>query len=99
MDNQEERDCNSYLATDPKELERQILDSNVPKNEREWWAKRRIEDLIDFAIWMTGCGYDFTQHSYFCERRDKLLKLPLSSDSSEKLYPDIFLVNHRRGKE
>ncbi|MFW5794550.1 MAG: hypothetical protein ACOCV1_03595 [Bacillota bacterium] len=61
-------------ATDPKELEKQILSSNIYKNEREWWAKQRIEDLMDFCIWMTGCGYDFTQHEYFCEQRDKLLK-------------------------
>jgi len=33
-----------------------------------------ISELKDFAIWMTGCGYDFTQHPYFCEQRDKLLK-------------------------
>ena len=32
------------------------------------------DELIDFAIWMTGCGYDFGQHKYFCEKRDKLLK-------------------------
>jgi len=32
-----------------------------------------IEALKDFAIWMTGCGYDFCQHEYFIERRDKLL--------------------------
>jgi len=61
-------------ATDSKELERQIMSTNVPKNEREWWAKKRIEELQDFAIWMTGCGYDFTQHDYFCKQHDKLLK-------------------------
>ena len=32
------------------------------------------DELIDFAIWMTGCGYDFCQHEYFCKQRDKLLK-------------------------
>lgn len=63
-------------ATNPSELQRQIMSSNVPKNEREWWAKRRIEDLIDFAIWMTGCGYDFCQHRYFIQQRDLLLKNP-----------------------
>ena len=31
-------------------------------------------ELEDFAIWMTGCGYDFYQHDYFCKQRDKLLK-------------------------
>ena len=32
-----------------------------------------IEALKDFAIWMTGCGYDFTQHDYFNKCRDELL--------------------------
>ena len=32
-----------------------------------------IEALKDFAIWMTGCGYDFCQHDYFIKCRDKLL--------------------------
>ena len=31
-------------------------------------------ELVDFAIWMTGCGYNFAQLPYFCEQRDKLLK-------------------------
>jgi len=33
-----------------------------------------IDELKDFAIWLTGCGYDFTQHDYFIKQRDKLLK-------------------------
>ena len=32
-------------ATQPKELERQIMSSLVPKNEREHWAAREIESL------------------------------------------------------
>jgi hypothetical protein len=32
-----------------------------------------IEALKDFAIWMTGCGYDFCQHDYFIKCRDELL--------------------------
>ena len=32
------------------------------------------DELKDFAIWMTGCGYDFCQHDYFIKQRDKLLK-------------------------
>ena len=35
---------------------------------------KRMEELQDFAIWMTGCGYDFCQHGYFCQQRDLLLK-------------------------
>ena len=33
----------------------------------------KIEALKDFAIWMTGCGYDFCQHNYFNKCRDELL--------------------------
>lgn len=32
-------------ATPKTELERQIMDPNVPKNEREWWAAAEIERL------------------------------------------------------
>lgn len=34
----------------------------------------KINALTDFVIWMTGCGYDFCQHEYFCKNRDELLK-------------------------
>ena len=37
-------------------------------------AAKEIDELRDFAIWMTGCGYDFCQHEYFCKKRDELLK-------------------------
>jgi hypothetical protein len=33
-----------------------------------------IGELQDFCIWLTGCGYNFCQHDYFCKQRDKLLK-------------------------
>ena len=33
-----------------------------------------VEALKDFAICMTGCGYDFCQHEYFIRQRDNLLK-------------------------
>lgn len=32
-------------ATPRAELERQIMDWNIPKNEREWWAATEIEAL------------------------------------------------------
>jgi hypothetical protein len=37
---------------------------------------KRCDELQDFCIWLTGCGYDFCQHDYFIEQRDKLLKEP-----------------------
>jgi hypothetical protein len=33
-----------------------------------------IGELKDFCIWLTGCGYDFCQHDYFIQQRDRLLK-------------------------
>ncbi|MFA4853997.1 MAG: hypothetical protein WC616_01420 [Candidatus Omnitrophota bacterium] len=32
------------------------------------------DGLRELAIWMTGCGYDFTQHEYFCTKRDEYFK-------------------------
>jgi hypothetical protein len=37
------------------------------------YAADKIDALQDFAIWMTGCGYDFCQHGYFVKQRDLLL--------------------------
>lgn len=31
-----------------------------------------LADLRDFAIWLTGCGYDFTHHQYFLDNRHLL---------------------------
>ncbi|MCP3681782.1 MAG: hypothetical protein GY861_03745 [bacterium] len=36
--------------------------------------RKEIEELKDFCVWLTGCGYDFCKHEYFCKMRDKLLK-------------------------
>lgn len=36
--------------------------------------KLKIEELQDFCIWLTGCGYDFCQHEYYLKKRAKLLK-------------------------
>jgi hypothetical protein len=42
--------------------------------------KKKIEQLQELAIWMTGCGYDFTDHQYFLDNRH-LLGSPVKSDS------------------
>lgn len=35
--------------------------------------EKRIAELQDFVLWMTGCGYEFTQHEFFNRQRDKLI--------------------------
>ena len=55
-----------FLATE-KEIAKDLSDKLLS-------VAKEIDELRDFAIWMTGCGYDFCQHKYFCEQRDKLLK-------------------------
>ena len=52
-------------------LMRSCKDISMSLNDKQ---SQKIKELKDFAIWMTGCGYDFTQHDYFIEQRDKLLK-------------------------
>ena len=42
------------------------------RNEKE--IKISIKELKEFIIWMTGCGYDFCQHEYFVNERERLLK-------------------------
>lgn len=36
-------------------------------------AADEIDKLQDFAIWLTGCGYDFCQHEYYLKTRKELL--------------------------
>lgn len=38
-------DVKEQNSTPPEELRRQIMSYSEPKNEREWWAMHRIEQL------------------------------------------------------
>ena len=61
-----------YL-TDAANMLRQ-QQAEITKLKLEWqYMADLTEKLQDFAIWMTGCGYDFTQHEYFIKCRDELL--------------------------
>lgn len=51
-----------------------ILKVFAEKDKRIAELEAQVNDLKEFAIWMTGCGYDFTQHQYFIDQRDKLFK-------------------------
>ena len=59
-------------------LQQQAEIAELKHMNRNWQISERmalaeIEALKDFAIWMTGCGYDFCQHDYFIKCRDELL--------------------------
>ena len=43
-------DIVEHEATPRAELERQIMDPNIPKNEREWWAAAEIERLRKIEV-------------------------------------------------
>jgi hypothetical protein len=36
--------------------------------------------IQDFAIWLTGCGYDFTQHQYYMDNKHLLSMPPEAGD-------------------
>lgn len=64
----------SSKGTEPKdylsEKERRIVLSTI-----QWIGRNSPpggKKLQELAIWMTGCGYDFTQHEYFLENRHLL---------------------------
>jgi hypothetical protein len=39
----------------------------------------KLKELQDFAIWMTGCGYDFTQHKHFLKNKHLLTDESINS--------------------
>ena len=50
--------------------------------------KAHVEALQDLAIWMTGCGYDFTQHKFYMDRRHLLVQSCGSSEVDDSDAPD-----------
>ena len=47
-------DIGAQEATPFAELERQMMDTNFPKNEREWWSWREINNLRDTITRLTA---------------------------------------------
>jgi chromosome segregation ATPase len=60
-------------ATPTGDLRQQILDSRVPKNEREWWASREIEKL-ERELTAASQAYECAMaiHGTVMEERDRL---------------------------
>ena len=68
-----ENDWADVFRDDAAKMLREKQDEII-KLKLEWqYMADLTEKLQDFAIWMTGCGYDFTKHEYFNKCRDELL--------------------------
>jgi len=50
------------------------MQSLLNKDDKVDALTKQVEELKDFAIWMTGCGYDFAALPYFVKMRNELLK-------------------------
>lgn len=58
----------------PKDLEQAIMDPNISKNEREWWAAEEIErlrDAIDAGIFWLKENADDKALIVLLQARDK----------------------------
>ena len=52
----------------------------------------KLKELQDLAIWMSGCGYDFTQHEHFLKNKhlltDEAINYTHSCKSDSELLKD-----------
>ena len=76
MEGESDLDCWPQYKSAESPCEEMII--RLCRHEQK--LQSRVKDLEDFIIWMTGCGYDFCQHEYFIEQRDKLLKIANGKD-------------------
>ena len=67
-------DCMMPDGADPCAGYKRVINVAVTLESEKQVLAAENKRLREFAIWMTGCGYDFCQHEYFCEERDALLK-------------------------
>jgi hypothetical protein len=71
-------------STPEAELRRYIMDPNLPKNEREWWANHRLHELVEAlkeatstVQWMSAAsdfGPDGQAHEGWVRVRDDGLR-------------------------
>ena len=64
-----------------------ILESGIDHSVK---SDENFKELQDFAIWMTGCGYDFTQHEHYMKNKHlftkkSTLKKESNTDSHTKI--------------
>lgn len=76
-------------ATPSEELRRQIMDSRVPKNEREWWASREIERLERWKAEQL-----LVESKWDPQRVAKLLGMVCGQDIRPNIEPKIIALQH-----
>ena len=66
----------------------------------------KLKELQDLAIWMSGCGYDFTQHEHFLKNKhlltDEAINYTHSCETLEVFEEIVFedwLKQHRFTKD
>jgi len=57
------------LGKDWVELDKDKFEWLIKENKL---MKKNFEDLQDLAIWMTGCGFNFSAWDYFIQKRHLL---------------------------
>ena len=52
----------------------------------------KLKELQDLAIWMTGCGYDFTQHEHFLKNKHLLTDEAINNTHSCKSDSELLIA-------
>jgi hypothetical protein len=58
----------------------------------------KSKELQDFAIWMTGCGYDFTQHEHFLKNRYLLTQCCTELKTKDRISFHVFAEINKYAK-
>ena len=85
-------DFKKWLLENNRNVEGILISSFMPTTNTwgifnqfaEEYADKELNELREFAIWLTGCGYDFTQHEYFIKNRHLLA----GNDSSSQKFKE-----------
>ena len=75
------RDIGAHEATPFAELERQMMDATVPKNEREWWSWREINNLRDTITTLRAENEKLRAELADAEREIELLHEDLAGEN------------------
>jgi hypothetical protein len=70
-------------ATPAADLRKQIMDSRIPKNEREWWAHRTIIELVEALEWAVNDMQGVTKYTNPEQWHNSMDRALLALDSAK----------------